>query len=61
MTGQAFRASSHCQDGGCVGVRHRGNAVDVRDEKNPIGGHLTVGAAAWTRFTRSALVSERRD
>lgn len=54
-----FEISSYCQDGGCVGVQRRTSEVDVRDEKNPAAGHLTVSAEAWTRFTRSTLVSDR--
>jgi hypothetical protein len=48
-----WRKSSYSGGGNnCVEVAPaRGTAaIAVRDSKNPGGGHLTFGAAAWTEF-----------
>lgn len=34
----------------CVEVAPDAGVVGVRDSKNPTGGHLTVGPAAWRAF-----------
>ena len=46
-----WRKSSHSTGGNqCVEVAEVGGTVAVRDSKNPDGGHLTFGAAAWNAF-----------
>jgi hypothetical protein len=50
----AWRKSSYSGGGNnCVEVAQAGGspAVAVRDSKNPDGGHLIFGAAAWKAFT----------
>lgn len=46
-----WRKSSYSGGGNqCVEVARFGAAVAVRDSKNPDGGHLTFGTAAWNAF-----------
>lgn len=47
-----WRRASACSPAGdnCVEVRHRVDAVDIRDSKSASGQVITVGAAAWRSF-----------
>lgn len=47
-----WRRASACSPAGdnCVEVRHRVDAVDVRDSKSATSQVITVGAAAWRSF-----------
>lgn len=38
----------------CVEVRNRSNGADVRDTKCRAAGHLSVPAAAWSAFLKTA-------
>lgn len=47
----AWRKSSHSGDqGACVEMATAGEAVAVRDSKDPTGPVLSFPAAAWTAF-----------
>jgi hypothetical protein len=51
MERNVWRKSSRSgNDGACVEVRHRGQAVDVRDSKNPRGPILTFSRTEWEAF-----------
>lgn len=50
MSAGKFVISSHCQDGGCVGVAVTEDEVLVRDEKNPDAGQLAMPPTAWAAF-----------
>lgn len=52
---RTFRKSSHSGVGNCVEVALDATGVLVRDSKQAPGGTvLTLGAAAWRRFTANA-------
>lgn len=49
--GAQWRKSSYSNASNqCVEVARIGGAVAVRDSKNPGGGHLAFGTAAWEAF-----------
>jgi len=52
VTGTTWRKSSHSgsNGGNCVEVGTAGEAVAVRDSKNPGGQVLTFAAATWKAF-----------
>jgi hypothetical protein len=51
FSGARWRKSSYSGSGNnCVEVAQTVAACAVRDSKNPDGGHLIFGAAAWAAF-----------
>jgi len=52
VTGTTWRKSSHSgsNGGNCVEVGTAGEAVAVRDSKNPSGQVLTFAVATWKAF-----------
>lgn len=45
-----WRTSSHTGQANCVQIARVRATYAVRDSKNPAGGHLTFGTAAWHAF-----------
>jgi hypothetical protein len=45
-----WRSSRRCEAGACVEVAVTGDAVLVRDGKDPEAQHLSFGYEAWRRF-----------
>jgi hypothetical protein len=52
------KSSRSGSNGQCVEVRDRGDAVDVRDSKDPHGGSLTVTASEWAAFVAGVKAGE---
>lgn len=46
--------SGHGNDGNCVEVAYTGEAIAIRDSKNPDGGALIVPPGPWVSFAESA-------
>jgi len=52
------KATRSGSNGQCVEVRDRGEAIDVRDSKNPSGAVLTFTPAEWDAFLDGARKGE---
>jgi hypothetical protein len=53
-----FKSSRSGNNGQCTEVRDRGDAIDVRDSKNPIGPVLTFTPAEWAAFVEGVRAGE---
>jgi hypothetical protein len=53
-----WRRSSRCSTGACVEVATGGDAVMVRDSKQPEGGNLRIDNVAWMSFITAISVGE---
>jgi predicted secreted Zn-dependent protease len=53
-----WRTSSFCGNGACVQVAVDGDAVQVRDSKDPGGPVLTFTRDEWRAFTRGMRAHE---
>jgi Domain of unknown function (DUF397) len=59
MIGSAWRKSSaSSSNANCVEVRGQGDAVDVRDSKNPDGPVLSFGPGEWVTFVAGVKLGE---
>jgi hypothetical protein len=61
MTDEEFRRSSFCGNGACVQVAVDGDAVQVRDSKDPGGPVLEFTADEWAAFLDGAKGGEFDD
>jgi len=52
------KARKSSGNGQCVEVRDRGEAIDVRDSKNPTGAVLTFTPDEWAAFLDGAREGE---
>jgi hypothetical protein len=52
------KSSRSGNNGQCVEVRDRGDAIDVRDSKNPSGPALLFTAAEWDAFVSGVKAGE---
>lgn len=59
-TAPAWRKSSRCGTSTCVEVARLGEAILVRDSKNPEAGTLAFTEAEWDAFTAGVLAGEFR-
>lgn len=53
-----YKSSRSGSSGQCTEVRHRGDAVDVRDSKDPGGPVLTFTPAEWAAFVEGVKLGE---
>jgi hypothetical protein len=53
-----FKSSRSGNNGQCAEVRDRGDAIDVRDSKNPNGPVLTFTPAEWGAFVEGVKAGE---
>lgn len=60
MIGKHWRKSSRSTCGSCVEVRLAGDAVEVRDSKNPDGPRLLFTLREWHAFVGGAEGGEFR-
>ena len=59
MIGSEWRKSSaSSSNANCVEVRGQGEAVDVRDSKNPDGPVLSFGPDEWATFVAGIKLGE---
>ena len=59
MIGSEWRKSSaSSSNANCVEVRGQGEAVDVRDSKNPDGPVLSFGSGEWATFVAGIKLGE---
>jgi hypothetical protein len=59
MIGSAWRKSSaSSSNANCVEVRGQGDAVDVRDSKDPDGPVLSFGPGEWATFVAEVKLGE---
>lgn len=56
--GGDWRRSSFCEQGACAEVAFDGDAVLVRDSKDPDGGVLRFTADEWAAFTAGVKAGE---
>ena len=52
------KAAKSGSNGACVEVRDRGEAIDVRDSKNPSGAVLTFTPDEWAAFLNGVRKGE---
>jgi Domain of unknown function (DUF397) len=55
-----WKRSTFCGNTTCVEVAQVGDAILVRDSKNPESSPLTFDQAEWTAFTRGVAAGEFR-
>jgi hypothetical protein len=53
-----IKASASADTGNCVEMRRQGNAVEVRDSKNPAGPSLRLSPAEFAAWLHSARRNE---
>ena len=53
-----WRKSNHSSDGQCVEVAFVGDAIGVRDSKNPTGGMLEFTGPEWAAFLKGVKSGE---
>jgi hypothetical protein len=53
-----LKSSRSGNNGQCTEVRDRGDAIDVRDSKNPDGPVLTFTPAEWGAFVEGVKAGE---
>ncbi|GAA1820097.1 DUF397 domain-containing protein [Planosporangium flavigriseum] len=53
-----LKSSRSGSNGQCTEVRDRGDAIDVRDSKNPTGPMLTFTPADWAAFVEGVKAGE---
>ena len=52
------KATKSGDNGACVEIRDRGEAIDVRDSKNPTGAVLSFTPDEWSAFLDGARKGE---
>jgi Domain of unknown function (DUF397) len=55
-----WKKSSRSGTTGCVEVRIANSGIEVRDSKNPGGGHLKFTTAEWDAFVEGVALGEFR-